>query len=97
MNFSSWTSKERLISGAFFALSLGSLSYGLKQSIAPLSAEFFSMLAVITLLIGLALNPSVMLKPLQESLGEKMQSSLRIALGLFCGFQLAAVVRLLMA
>lgn len=96
MNFSTWTPKERLIGGAFFAVAIGCLIYGFNAGIPRMSAEFFSMLAVVSLLIGLALTPSFMLKPLNESLSN-LQPPLRIAMGCFCAFQLIAVVRVLSA
>jgi hypothetical protein len=97
VSFSSWTPQERLICGGFCTAAVGCLIYALKQGVALMSAEFFSMLAVLSLLLGLALTPSILLKPLQESLGGNLQAPLRIALGLFCAFQLAAVLRLLLA
>ncbi|WP_131176906.1 hypothetical protein [Phytopseudomonas dryadis] len=97
MNFSSWTPKERLISGAFFAVALACLVYGATSGIVLLSSEFFSMLAVTSLLIGLALTPSFMLKPFKESLGDNLQPPLRIAMGFFCGFQMIAIALYILA
>ncbi|SFE03469.1 MULTISPECIES: hypothetical protein [Pseudomonadaceae] len=97
MNFSSWTPKERLISAAFFAVAIGCLLYGFASGVPPMSSEFFSMFAVVSLVIGLALTPSFMLKPLRDSLGANLSTPLRIALGFFCAFQLVAVLRVIAA
>lgn len=95
MNFSSWTPKERLICAAFFAVAIACLLYGFASGVAPMSSEFFSMFAVVSLIIGLALTPRFMLQPLSESLGSNLSTPLRIALGFFCAFQLVAVIRVL--
>jgi xanthine/uracil permease len=63
VNFSSWTPKERLISAAFFAVAVGCLLYGFASGVAPMSSEFFSMFAVVSLVIGLALTASAPTSP----------------------------------
>lgn len=95
VNFSSWTPRERLISGAFFAVAIGCLLYGFNSGVPPLSSEFFSMFAVVSLVIGLALTPRFILQPLRESLGSNLSKPMRIALGFFCAFQLIAVIRVI--
>ena len=97
MNFSSWTPKERLTSAAFFAVAIGCLLYGFASGVPPMSSEFFSMFAVVSLVIGLALTPQFMLQPLSDSLGANLSKPLRIALGFFCAFQLIAVIRVIAA
>jgi hypothetical protein len=91
VKFSSWTPKERAVSGAFFLIAFAGLFYGLASNIALFSSEFFSMLAVFALFIGFACTPSFMLQPLKASLGEGMETSLKIGFGFFCVLQLIAV------
>lgn len=91
MNTSSWTPKERLISAAFAGLAVVALIAGLVSGIAPLSSEFFSLLALLALLLGLAFTPSILFKPLKQSLGDEISRALRLGFGAFCVLQLIAV------
>ncbi|GGK00087.1 hypothetical protein [Pseudomonas matsuisoli] len=91
MKFSDWSPRERLVAALWAAVAAGCLIYALASNVAVYSSEFFSMLAIIALLVGLALTPSFMFKPLKLSLGEEMEPSLKVAFGFFCAFQLVAI------
>ncbi|WP_437883733.1 hypothetical protein [Pseudomonas sp. LRF_L74] len=91
MNFSSWTPRERFISLVFLAIAIGLLIIGLTSGVVLFSSEFFSMLALTALMLGFALTPSFLLKPLKESLGQNPAPTLKVAFGAFCLMQLIAV------
>lgn len=93
MNIQQWPPKYRLIGAVWACLAIGCLAYAVISDIAWFSSEFYSLLAVVAILIGLALTPSFVFRPLRASLGAEMERPLKIAFGFFCAFQLAAILR----
>jgi hypothetical protein len=93
VSFADWSSKERLVGAAWLGVAVVCGVYALISDIPLFSSEFFSFLAIIALLLGLASTPSFMFKPLRQSLGEQMERSLKIGFGFFCAFQLIAILK----